>query len=300
MSGIELRRLVDVPLADAVDAWNDGFSDYYVRLPMTAAAFAATKFGNEGVSPELSFVAYADGRPAGLLLTAMRTIGGERLAWNAGTCVHPDRRGSGIGAALLSRAVETYREQRADAAYLEAFVQNEGAIRLYRRFGYEPFDTVYGMEAKRGVDWGGAFDAGPADAGSAVESRPVSAAAALERRYSPVPTPWQTRWPSAKGGEALIASRADGEPFGYALFRRSASATTLLQCAADPALPSDDAEAVLRRLLGRVFEPAEGEASDVRRRVFAAPASQPSLRAALAAAGFEETYALTHMRLRLS
>ncbi|TLS49490.1 GNAT family N-acetyltransferase [Paenibacillus antri] len=298
MTQLRLERLADVPLSRVVAAWNECFSDYYVPIAMDVPSFAAAKLGNEDLHPELSFLAFADGReaPIGFLLNAVRTVDGERIAWNGGTAVHPDFRGRGVGAALLEKAMETYREQGVAAALLEAFVQNEGAQRLYRRFGYERFDTLHGMEAAGAVDFG--LDSAEIPSGSTyrIERRPPSALEGL--RFAPETPPWQTMRQSAKTGEALVAEDAAGRPVGYALRRRSPAATTLLQCAVDPALSDEAAAGATRRLLGAVFSGGDAAGSTRRRTVFAAPASQPALRAALASAGFEDKYALVHMRLR--
>jgi len=294
-----LERMADVPLSRVVDAWNDCFSDYYVPIAMDMTAFVAAKLASEDVHPERSFVVFAEGReaPVGFLLNAFRDVDGERFAWNGGTAVHPDYRGKGVGALLLAKAQETYREHGVDTALLEAFVQNEGAVRLYRRFGYETFDMLHGMAAEGAVDFG---ETEPRESAAfRVELRPASALDEL--RFAPSLTPWQTMRQSAKTGEALVAYGAAGRPVGCALRRRTPAATTLLQCAVDPALPEAEASAATRLLLRAVFAPgseAAGAGAPVRRSVFAAPASQPALRAALAAAGFEDKYALVHMRLR--
>lgn len=46
--------------------------------------------------------------------------------------------GKGIGKALLARAEEWARERRYEWLTLSTFPQNEGAVRLYRRSGFEP------------------------------------------------------------------------------------------------------------------------------------------------------------------
>jgi len=52
--------------------------------------------------------------------------------------VVPDRRGEGIGSALLTRAEQRLREAGAEVISLEAMADNEAARRFYRRHGYEP------------------------------------------------------------------------------------------------------------------------------------------------------------------
>ncbi|WP_172300458.1 GNAT family N-acetyltransferase [Pseudoruegeria sp. HB172150] len=51
--------------------------------------------------------------------------------------VYPDLRGQGIGGAFLERAGEMAREDGLDGVSIIAFAANEGAVRLYRRSGFD-------------------------------------------------------------------------------------------------------------------------------------------------------------------
>jgi len=330
------ERLSDVPLSRMTQIWNEGFSDYYVQIPMTPSSFAAGKFGNEDVKPEHSFVAFEDGddAPVGFLLNATRMIDGRLLAWNAGTAVRPDRRGRGVGKALLERAVAAYRELGVRTAYLEAFVQNERAVALYRSNGYEAFDTLHMMSRRGGAP---RFLENPSASELRLEPRPASYAARFD--YAKEDPVWQARWQSLKTGEALVAyAKADGAPRGYALFRRIVDAegavtgAALYQCVASPQLPPDEAETAIRALLQAAYAmpgreadggaasagaeagaeadadakaaepPRDAAADDDRaflRYAFGVPASHPTLLSVLESAGFETGNRLVHMRLRL-
>ncbi|MFD1634109.1 GNAT family N-acetyltransferase [Haloplanus ruber] len=52
--------------------------------------------------------------------------------------VVPERRGEGIGTALLDAAETTLKERGVEAVSVEALADNERAIRLYERRGYRP------------------------------------------------------------------------------------------------------------------------------------------------------------------
>jgi ribosomal protein S18 acetylase RimI-like enzyme len=67
---------------------------------------------------------------------------GERVAELQSLAVAPDRRGGGIGTALLH---EVYRQVRADGAgemVIGVLATNEAAMRLYRREGFTPWVVV--------------------------------------------------------------------------------------------------------------------------------------------------------------
>ena len=54
--------------------------------------------------------------------------------------LYPDYRGNGIGTLLLAAADEEARRQSLPRVSLICFEKNEGAMRLYRRFGYREID----------------------------------------------------------------------------------------------------------------------------------------------------------------
>ncbi len=59
--------------------------------------------------------------------------------------VHPSLQGRGIGRQLMDAALEGIRRQRGRRVLLQVRTDNEPAQRLYRRLGFERFDTVVEM-----------------------------------------------------------------------------------------------------------------------------------------------------------
>lgn len=57
--------------------------------------------------------------------------------------VTPAHRGHGLGTRLLSEALRGFLVAGLDRAYLEVTANNEGALRLYERFGFRIVKTVY-------------------------------------------------------------------------------------------------------------------------------------------------------------
>lgn len=56
--------------------------------------------------------------------------------------VHPSRRGQGLGTRLLDRALGVLDRRGVSRAKLEVRQSNDGAISLYRRFGFEPHHLI--------------------------------------------------------------------------------------------------------------------------------------------------------------
>lgn len=69
---------------------------------------------------------------------------GRNLGHVKDIAVHPDHRGSGIGSALLTRALSVLGAYDADSIKLEVRPSNESARRLYRSFGFDPLRRVPG------------------------------------------------------------------------------------------------------------------------------------------------------------
>lgn len=159
--GVAADRL-DEAFRIAYDAFADKF-----RIGFRSADDLARLFG-DAVDASACISAVADGRLAGVLFlhtterqffrlrpcapfTRFSPIRALRILLNllllheearAGVftvdalAAHPAFRGQGVGTALLTRAEETARAQGKRTMALGVLGDNEGAIRLYERFGY--------------------------------------------------------------------------------------------------------------------------------------------------------------------
>jgi GNAT superfamily N-acetyltransferase len=136
MMQIEIKRLSECPLKDGVEAYNRGFEGYFYNQTKDIDSFSK-RFGLDELSPDHSVVAYYEGRPAGIVLSGIKNINGEIVAWNGGTGVAKELRGKGVGKQLMEAAFEIYRENSVRFATLEAISRNESAIQLYKGLGYE-------------------------------------------------------------------------------------------------------------------------------------------------------------------
>lgn len=83
-------------------------------------------------------------------------MAGERArlgGWSeiSGVCVHPDERGRGLAAGLVTRVAEAIRA-RSDAPFLHVDPENAGALRLYTRLGFVERATLHGVVVRRTAD----------------------------------------------------------------------------------------------------------------------------------------------------
>ena len=68
--------------------------------------------------------------------------GGRGIGHIKDIAVRPDRRGQGLGATLLGRALAVLASQGAHSVKLEVRGSNDAAIALYRAFGFERHRTT--------------------------------------------------------------------------------------------------------------------------------------------------------------
>ncbi|MWV41700.1 ribosomal protein S18-alanine N-acetyltransferase [Natrialba sp. INN-245] len=99
----------------------------------------------EGFLDESGFlIAEHDGDVVGYVVADVSRNFGRQLGHVKDVAVHPERRGFGVGSALLTRVLAVLVAQGADTVKLEVRQSNDGAKRLYRNFGFEPLRRVPG------------------------------------------------------------------------------------------------------------------------------------------------------------
>jgi GNAT superfamily N-acetyltransferase len=245
---IEIKRLTDCTINEAVKAWNVGFEGYYFDATTTAESFVS-RIVSEGLSPQLSIVAFKNNEPIGIVKNGVRTFNDIKIGWNGGTGVASKYRSLGVGQMLMEETISIYKEEGVQVATLEAISDNQKAIALYEKIGYEVIDQLEYLELK-GVT------------PQALVSGSYQVERAIPQQINSIPfykgmNPWQTHWQNARDGEAIIIKDTDGGNIGYAFYRRAFNAdgvhvgTTLFQCEANP--ERKDTKMIIRFTLSQVF-----------------------------------------------
>ncbi|MGG1516863.1 GNAT family N-acetyltransferase [Paenibacillus oryzisoli] len=250
-----VKKMSELSVESAVALWNLGFEGYFINSTLTVDRFLARAVG-EGLSLEHSLAMYDEqGEPVGLVMNGFRTLAGRKIAWNGGTGIAPAFRGKGFGQQLMERNLELYREHGVDAAMLEALIQNNAAIRLYQKVGYEITERLVGLQHDGTLN---------ADELHANHSYTVQRGRPVEVSKLPfyhAMSAWQTQWNSLKDGESVMITD-DASVVGYALFKRvyaedgSLTTVVLYQCEAAP--ERRDKREILTAALSEIF--AHGEA----------------------------------------
>ncbi len=127
-------------LTEICDIHHRGRPDIFASSGAKYTAADLEKIFSDPASP--SFVAYSGGKFQGYALCKIKTaVAGSHLCpakvlYIDDLCVLSESRGAGIGSALIERLIAFARELKCDRVELNVWEFNEGARRLYERFGF--------------------------------------------------------------------------------------------------------------------------------------------------------------------
>ncbi|WP_312113320.1 GNAT family N-acetyltransferase [Brevibacillus reuszeri] len=276
---LTFKRFHECTLDEAVQAYNRGFEGYYFDQSKTADTLAL-KMGKEELSPLYSVLAFMNDEPVGIVLNGIWQRRGKKVAWNGGTGVAPAYRNQGIGRALMEETLRIYEEQEVELATLVAIRENEKAISLYEKMGFQLVDQSIFLE-KRGELR--SLDDDRHSRYRIVHGIPHDVYQ-LPFWTNPV---WDIQWQTIENKEALLVMDNEEQVIGYALYRRifaddqSLATILLFHCEADPKC-QDQAETI-RYALAHVFAPLD---VDCHRLTVNLPGSNLPVVTALQDAGF--------------
>lgn len=142
MKMLEIKMAGEFPVETLMDVMNRSFAGYLAgSIQFTVPAFWAF-LARDNTSLSLSQVALQDGVPVGLALVA-------RQGWTsrlAAMGVVPEAKGQGVGSWFMRQLMEQ-AQKRGDKRYvLEVFEQNDAALPVYRKAGFEVVRRLYGYE----------------------------------------------------------------------------------------------------------------------------------------------------------
>jgi len=129
LRALRLHALTDAPMAFASTfAREEAFSDEVWQERAAGGAAGVDR---------VTFIAEEDGRWVGLA-TGLISVQAEALATLVGMFVDKSVRQRGTGAALVERVARWTQERGGDRLVLWVTSDNQAAIALYRRCGFEP------------------------------------------------------------------------------------------------------------------------------------------------------------------
>lgn len=194
MAQYNLKSVVGLSLEAMAEAFNAAYEGYIVPVHVDSAWVTGHLAGNS-IDPANCWMAEEDNRIVGIGLLGLR----DRRGWIGGVGIVPERRGQGVGRALMEALHATARAQDAESVQLEYIIGNEQAGYLYERLGYQRTRRLLVI----GCDQ--LSVAIEPNAASPAEAVPVEQALAQYERLHRLPNPWQREKASLQNSANLTA-----------------------------------------------------------------------------------------------
>ncbi len=173
---LELKPALDFPIDRLAQIMNAGFEDYLVPVQLTTDRMSRL-VAQDGVDLQLSQIAMQQDEPVGLGLIAQRGWTSRLAAMG----IAKEARGMGIGKQLMEYFIDAAKKRDNHTMVLEVIEQNEPAVKLYQKMGFETKSRLVGFS---GVELQGV-------ANTALRQIDVPEMTRYLYRYGPSNLPWQ-------------------------------------------------------------------------------------------------------------
>lgn len=133
---VTYRTLEDTEKEVMHESFLEAFSDYEVDMDIPFSHFKRELI-IRGFVPELSIGAFDEDELVGFVINGVRDWYGTRTAYDIFTGVVPDHRRQGISTNIFKELKEMLKENNVEEYMLEVIKTNEGAVKLYKKKGFE-------------------------------------------------------------------------------------------------------------------------------------------------------------------
>jgi ribosomal protein S18 acetylase RimI-like enzyme len=133
---MHIYSLKNTPLPTLVDCLLQSFKGYFVQLP-GSVEYWEERYRAARVDWALSFGMFDGKALVGFIVNGIDEFGGLKTAFNTGTGVLSHYRGQAIVDQLYAHALPIFKENGVQQCALEVICQNERAIRVYERIGFQ-------------------------------------------------------------------------------------------------------------------------------------------------------------------
>lgn len=196
-------------LSDLVKFLNRGFEGYFVPIQFDTVAFL-NMLRKDGIDLTASRVLIVDDQPYGIALIARRgTLRASRLAAMG---IANEKRGMGAGSWFMEQLIKEACQRGEREMWLEVIEQNEPAVKLYQKSGFQIVRRLIGLIRKAAVE----------EEKSTLQEIDLREMGRLISKHGPPDLPWQLSGESIaqmnppacayRNGQAYIAiSNPDAE-----------------------------------------------------------------------------------------
>jgi GNAT superfamily N-acetyltransferase len=173
---LDTKPASDYPLPDLVEYLNQGFENYHVPIQLNVSQFL-TMLRKDSIDLTTSRVLLIEGRPSGIALIARRGWTSRLAAMG----IVNDLRGKGAGSWFMDGLLQEARDRKEREMVLEVIEQNEPAVRLYKKSGFQTIRRLIGLIRKDTKE----------DGAGGLQEIDLRTAGSLISQYGLPDLPWQ-------------------------------------------------------------------------------------------------------------
>ena len=172
----DIKPASDYPLPDLTYLLNLSFENYLVPITFNLMQFL-TMLRKDSVDLSSSRVLLVDGQRAGIALIARRGWTSRLAAMG----IVQNRRGQGAGLWFMEKLIQEARERNEHHMALEVIEQNEHAVQLYQKCGFQSIRRLIGLIRRDKIE----------SVNNAQEEIDLREAGRLISQYGLADLPWQ-------------------------------------------------------------------------------------------------------------
>jgi ribosomal protein S18 acetylase RimI-like enzyme len=133
---MEIKTLTGISTKEILSVFNASFSDYFIPFHLSEEQLTAKLLADK-VSLDLSVGVFEDGKPIAFILHGFDIINGEKIIYNGGTGVVPEKRGLGLTRKMYDFILPILKQKDINTLHLEVITENIQAIKSYENSGYK-------------------------------------------------------------------------------------------------------------------------------------------------------------------
>jgi ribosomal protein S18 acetylase RimI-like enzyme len=133
---MEIKTLEGVDKKDILKVFNESFSDYFIPFQLSQEQLTLKMLADK-TDLNLSVGVFENAHLIGFILHGFDKINNEKVIYNGGTGVIPEKRGSGLTKQMYHFILPILKKNRIDKLQLEVISENIPAINSYKKSGYK-------------------------------------------------------------------------------------------------------------------------------------------------------------------
>ncbi|WP_223551719.1 GNAT family N-acetyltransferase [Aestuariivivens sp. NBU2969] len=133
---MEIRSLEGIDNKDILNVFNESFSDYFIPFKLTSKQLTSKMIADK-TDLQLSVGVFENQKLIAFILHGFDTINNQKVVYNGGTGVIPEKRGSGLTKRMYRFNLPILEKKGIDKIILEVIAKNIQAIKSYEKSGFK-------------------------------------------------------------------------------------------------------------------------------------------------------------------